>query len=423
MKMEVVIGANLGDEGKGKVVDILAARNNKAVVVRYHGGSQAAHTVQVDDKRVVMHHLSSGTLAGCKTYLAKPFIVNPIQFCKEMKAWNWKPVVLVHPKCRVTTPFDMLLNQAVEYQRMLSRHGSCGMGINETVQRDKKLPLEVSDFMDMNHVRDVLDVIKKVWVPKQMYRYNITSDNPLYSTLMNPDRVLERYMEDVLMFQKHTIIAGYRILKYRDIILEGSQGLMLDEEHEWFPHVTHSKVGLHHALNIADILGIREMDVHYVTRSYITRHGVGPLPTENPSLSLEISDKTNIPNEWQGALRCGALDVDYTKEMIIKDLGQVPSRMKVNKHLVVNCVDEASSAQSFSYVHKGIREYSTTGLIMALFDEFPDFRISVGNGPGRSSIKELQIKCGFVWRGGLYGKLQDEACSTGPACNVVQKAI
>lgn len=111
----VVIGANWGDEAKGKMVDYFASlASGPTVVVRHNGGAQAGHTVLTpDDKRHVFSHFGSGTLAGAATYLARHFVCNPLVFWKESReliALGAAPVMAADPRCFVTTPYDMLIN-------------------------------------------------------------------------------------------------------------------------------------------------------------------------------------------------------------------------------------------------------------------------------------------------------------------------
>lgn len=136
--ISVVIGANYGDEGKGLVTDFLS--NSETLVVRFNGGAQAGHTVVTPEgQRHVFHHIGSGALRGAATLLSRFFIVNPFIFLKEVKELGFEPTVSIDPRASVTTPYDMLLNQAVERKRGEERHGSCGLGINETVTRSASL--------------------------------------------------------------------------------------------------------------------------------------------------------------------------------------------------------------------------------------------------------------------------------------------
>ena len=140
--IKIVIGANFGDEGKGKLTDYYTKNADNCIVVCSNGGAQRGHTVlKSDGTRHVFHHFGSGTLNGADTYLPEDFILNPLVFreeWEELKNLGWEPYVYVHGKCMITNPLDMMANQIIEKSRGNDKHGSCGMGIYNTIQRYKK---------------------------------------------------------------------------------------------------------------------------------------------------------------------------------------------------------------------------------------------------------------------------------------------
>ena len=168
--VKIVIGANFGDEGKGLMTDYFAgeaARSyRKCLVICSNGGAQRGHTVRVHGKqnnvgaevRHVFHHFGSGSLAGADTYLPYYFILNPIVFMNEYfelldelqkhSGRREMPKVFIHPDAFVSTPFDMILNQMLEEHRGAGRHGSCGMGIWETLIRNGKSFGEMAEMND-----------------------------------------------------------------------------------------------------------------------------------------------------------------------------------------------------------------------------------------------------------------------------------
>lgn len=145
-----VIGTNFGDEGKGLMTDYFVHHflnaGKSCVVIKHNGGSQAGHTVVTPDgTRHVFGHFGSGTLQGVPTYFDRDFIVNPMTFVKEYKKLQklgHPPVCFVHPECRIQLPVDILINQVAEAFRGENKHGSCGMGIWETVVRSQYFNLD-----------------------------------------------------------------------------------------------------------------------------------------------------------------------------------------------------------------------------------------------------------------------------------------
>ena len=326
MRASVVIGSNFGDEGKGITTDYIASTGKKSLVVRFNGGAQAGHTVELaDGRRHVFSHFGSGTMTGAHTFLSKHFIVNPSFFLKEREALvklGFYPDVLVDNRAFVTTPFDILINRALEEQRGTARHGSVGLGINETVTRslaeDGQFKITPDDLRKgRNHLADRLYDIE------ENYIYDRLEALGLHIVLDPPDELITQWIDDASSFcDKVTFVEKVSELShfmYDCIVFEGAQGLLLDEDHEYFPHVTRSKTGIHNAMQVAREMGfISGLDVHYVTRPYMTRHGAGPFPTYVEGMKL--TDETNVPNDWQETMKFGKLDVAAWAREVEADL-------------------------------------------------------------------------------------------------------
>lgn len=325
MKAYAVIGASFGDEGKGNLTDYLCATKHADLVVRFSGGAQAGHTVTTPDgKRHVFHHFGSGTLLGVPTFLSEYFIVNPLQFMKEhpdLQAYN--PVVYVDPRALVTTPWDMLVNQA--YERKLGRKASCGIGINETMQRTKAgYRLTVDNMLDL----ETLAAIRHKHVPKRCRELGIGSVN------MFDNDWLTIYWDAAINFKRHTKLAVRP--PGETVVFEGAQGLLLDQNSLHFPHVTHANTGKQNAVNIVTEWGGDHLELIYVTRSYLTRHGAGPLPGEEPLPSF-VKDDTNIDHEFQGVLRYAPLNTQALEWRILMDAGPL------DFSVAVTCMDQLTT--------------------------------------------------------------------------------
>lgn len=318
MSNHIVVGANFGDEGKGLVTDHLSSKLADNIVVRFNGGAQAAHTVELSDgRRHVFHHIGSGTLRGCPTLLSEHFIVNPLVFNREFIAVPEDNVkVFAHRRALLTTPYDWLLNQRIESARGEEQHGTTGMGINETVTRvhsSEVVDTRLEHIYDIDNLRWRLKLIRDIYVPKRAKELGIDPEYILNFSI-------DDYIEDCkLMSQLIVTVGNYNILKsFKNIVFEGAQGLLLDEYHYYFPHVTRSRTGIINATDILKSIGEKRADVHYVTRSYLTRHGNGPLPFEGEVEAKE--DITNRPNKHQHELRFAPLNLKLLKESITNDL-------------------------------------------------------------------------------------------------------
>lgn len=333
----VVIGAAYGDEGKGLITDFESRRLGAETVCRFNGGAQAGHTVETKaGLRHVFGHLGAGTFAGADTYLSSKFIVNPLVLKKEYTSMSFNgryPLITAHPNARVTTLFDMALNALVELKRGNSRNGSCGLGINETVTRHEKFSLTISDIVYFKGaaLEAKLADIRNNWVPFRLQQLdvihrissnfnpnNLDIPEPYKSILFNTD--LSKMAKD-LCSAGELFNLNSNLIKTVEVF-EGAQGLMLDEFLGDFPHVTRSITGLPYALLAAQELGVKSIRPIYVTRTYTSRHGAGPLTGSGVETGCNIVDKTNVENEWQGAIRFAPLNLKELSYFIKQDIAR-----------------------------------------------------------------------------------------------------
>lgn len=347
-RAEVVIGAGFGDEGKGLVTDFLAAGYGmEAIVVRFNGGAQAGHSVErPDGRRHVFSHFASGCFAGSATYLSRFFVCNPLLFLREkpkLNALGLAPVVYADPDCLVTTPYDMMINQIVEEARKGKRHGSCGLGFGETIERNNHpaFAFTFSDLRDRTALKNKLIAIRVQWVFNRLRALGIGNVSDEWRSRIKSDDILNCYLVSAEQFLDYVTPAAVDLLlRNRPVIFEGAQGLLLDQDNAWFPHVTRSYTGLKNVMVLAREAGFEKLDVTYVTRAYAARHGAGPMPHElkMPPYS-RIEDKTNLSNLYQGGLRFGWLDLDLLARSIVNDRLEKVAGIDVGHRLAVTCLD------------------------------------------------------------------------------------
>lgn len=342
-----VIGANYGDEGKGLVSSYFSSRfADDCTVVRFNGGAQAGHTVVTPDgRRHVFSHFGAGSFSGCPTYLSQFFVVNPRLFIKELReleGLSVYPKVSIDPRAFVTTPIDVLVNQAIEMKRGKNRHGSCGVGINETVTRclrSSQFATQAKEFMNPAVLKDKLMILFDKWLPLRLEELAVRLDGTPFSPgLLNAEAIVSTFIDDCEVLLDYAEIS-FSLPKSRFVLFEGAQGLMLDENRlDQFPHVTRSKTGLENVAMLCRKFGIEYLEVNYVTRTYLTRHGAGPLPGE---CSWRFADATNVPNPFQGNLRHAPLNVEDLKYSIDLDLRRGKYLFPhLRAGLVVTCVDQ-----------------------------------------------------------------------------------
>jgi adenylosuccinate synthase len=396
--MDVVIGAAFGDEGKGLITDYIASRYGRdAIVVRFNGGAQAGHTVETQDsQRHVFRHVGSGALAGAATFLSRYFVTNPILFLEEMEQLQQKgskPKVYVDPACLVTTPYDMIINQIAEDFRGQQRHGSCGVGFAETIERNQhaQYSLTVADLEDIDKITSTLQAIRKHWVPHRLQALNISSVVGQWQNFIDSNDIFEFYLQNIKSFLELVTVTCIDLTNCsHPIIFEGAQGLMLDQDQGWFPHVTRSHTGLKNVINLIDNKNDAKLNVIYVTRSYLTRHGAGPLPHELPAQPYkQVVDKTNITNTYQGSLRYAWFNITLLNKFIQTDLSAVPSSVQVDHQLAVTCLDQVDNEITFVKNDKICHAPHATFLEM-LTQETNVSKVHCSYGPTRTSIKLMK---------------------------------
>lgn len=344
----VVAGLGFGDEGKGSVVDWLARQHTTATVIRYNGGSQAAHHVVTADGRThCFSQFGAGTLIpGVMTFLSRFTIVDPLALVAEERALRRIGVtdgyarMSLDPQCVIVTPFHRLMNQMRELSRGHDRHGSCGLGIGEA-RLDSEQPLlpsvRVVDALDRKRLRDRLQLL---WLSELDRAEQLVDAHPdklalreRLCDLRRSDRV------DGLTDAYHGFVreSGVAVTDAptldapeRTLIFEGAQGVLLDREHGFWPYVTPSDTTFAHAHTLIDELGgARRVERIGVLRAYATRHGAGPLPTEDEQLSAWRPDEHNGTHRWQGRFRLGWFDAPLAR-YAIRTIGGVDRLVVTN---------------------------------------------------------------------------------------------
>lgn len=320
MRTIAVIGKNFGDEGKGFTCSRLASSLKNALIIKHNGGGQAGHTVEDPEGkwRFIHHQIGAGAEYHVPTLFADSFMPDLFQLGKEIKdfteLFGFQPILNSEKNARITTIDDVLLNMGAELARGKNRHGSCGMGIEECVQRNAAgygITVEELAGWTKQDLLDRLKQIRKEYTERRAKILGIYPSNPYYEMLYN-EIVLKNFVEEVKKnVNLLTLVDADRkwleeIKHFQHLIFETGQGLLLDQDYEAYaPHLTSSKTGIHNPAVFLEKRGLFLDEAIYVTRPYVTRHGNGPLPCEvEPSELPGVGeDLTNQPNEWQGTLR------------------------------------------------------------------------------------------------------------------------
>lgn len=347
MRVLAVIGKNFGDEGKGMAVDYFSLHGGKTLVVRHNGGAQSGHTVvrkTPDNKRFVFHELSSGSCRGADTLWIDSFYPDIYKLGEEIshfqEEFGFCPDIYGMENVCITTPDDVLLNMALESSRGSSRHGSCGMGINECDLRTKAgfgLKLGQIRVMDAEALYHAMWHIRKEYTAKrlQMIAGTLNQEADGYVQLLSNNNVLVNAAYEMISNMKYVKLLTEADLQKKlrstdTLIFESGQGLLLDRNHPVYaPYVTASDTGLTNPGRFLARFRLHLDEAVYVSRTYITRHGAGPLSNECPKTMLGnlLEDRTNEPNDWQGTMRYARHE---SEEAFVEE---------VQKDIACNCSD------------------------------------------------------------------------------------
>lgn len=354
--VKFVIGANYGDEGKGLVSANLAAKaqqdGKKCLTILYNGGSQRGHTVEFGNFRHVYHHFAAGSEFGSDTYFHQDFLVNPMTYVQE---YNGIYECYIDARCRIVTPFDMIANQLAEQGRDV-RHGSCGMGIFETITRyndgdGRILTRKVGDLCNLinDSLYDYITDVQRYYEYRKGIRFDSIPG-------LDVEGLKRHWVDDFnAMINDVSIVYDWSVKsllnRYDVIIFEGGQGLALDMDNMVdFPHLTPSNTGCKKMIPfIVGTLGENTpVELYYVTRSYLTRHGNGPMPDGYLDYSMIEQDMTNHPNPWQGTLRLAGFTSKSIADMmgrIYKDKSETYDMDNVVCNLVVTHTNEIAEIE------------------------------------------------------------------------------
>lgn len=370
----LTVDLGFGDAGKGTIVDFLARNYDAHTVVRYNGGAQAGHRVVTSDippREHVFSQFGSGTLAGAATHLSQHMLIDPLAM--EAEAEHLQTLGIADPFERTTideralivTPFQRAANRLRELARGDQRHGSCGMGIGETMADY----LHYGDrVLFAKHLRDPTTLRARLEWLRTLNQAKVAALRPALpqteqvdheqAILTDPDGlewVLDAY--HAFATRARIVPGNYlpRILQRPGtVIFEGAQGVLLDEWYGFHPHTTWSTTTLAHADRLLAGAGYVGRVIRIgITRAYATRHGAGPFVTEDATLTRALPDACNGTNDWQQGFRVGWLDLvmlryalevvgplDYLALTCLDRLAALPTAQICRRYQYDSCIVE-----------------------------------------------------------------------------------
>ncbi|WBL26996.1 adenylosuccinate synthetase [Zunongwangia sp. HGR-M22] len=373
-KCSIVIDLGFGDAGKGITTDFLASQQpEESLVVRFSGGHQVGHTVATENLEHTFSNFGSGTFQGVPTYYSEHTTLFPPAILQEgnyLKAYH--PKLYLHPLAMVTTVYDIAYNRALEKQQ---GHGSCGLGFGATIARHRE---EV--FFYANDLQFKWVIEQRLQSIQKYYQNKIAQQSKAVQEYYTNE--LKQYEEAFFVETCLTMHSFYTIAKLADLassfqhfIFEGSQGILLDTQHGFYPHTTWSYTSSKNAIQlIANELNDAQINIYYVTRCYQTRHGNGPMSNTPEVTLINNENEANVTNEFQGEFRTKTLDPNLLNYALSCD--QIHHQnLAITKNLMITCLDQ-------------LPDFSVENLLQKIPISFS--KIYASYGPSRQTIKLIK---------------------------------
>lgn len=312
MAIRVVVGAQWGDEGKGKIVDLLS--KNVDYVVRYQGGANAGHTLKFDDTKIVLHLIPSGIFNGDATcIIGNGVVIDPLALLEEIENVQQMGVsldgkLLISSAAHIILPYHQLLDQLKEKRRGEDAIGTTGRGIGPAyVSKISRVGIRAVDLYHpetlkkkvYSNLEDINEALEHI------YKEDALDAEEIITELLKAADKLRPYIAQTSTTLHEAIARG------RDILMEGAQGSLLDIDHGTYPYVTSSSPTAGGACTGSGVPPSAIDHVMGISKAYCTRVGNGPFPTE---LTGEVGEKIREAGQEFGATtgrprRCGWIDL------------------------------------------------------------------------------------------------------------------
>jgi adenylosuccinate synthase len=375
----VVVGAQWGDEGKGKIVDVLS--ENFSVVARYAGGHNAGHTVIINGKKFILQLVPCGVLrAGCRSVIGNGVVLDPLAFLKEVGALRDAGVkvdgnIFVSNRAHVILPYHRMIELAAENAPGRVKIGTTSRGIGPAYE-DKmgRRGLRVADLLDLQLLKKHIEnaVHEKNMIAHALFNTEPLDADKMYGEYAQAAGKIAPFVCDTAVLLNQALASG------ESILFEGAQGTMLDIDHGTYPFVTSSSATSGGAVIGSGVAPTAIDSVVGITKAYCTRVGEGPFPSEEKGAAGENLRKRG--NEY-GAVtgrprRTGWLDLPLlrysgmingtswlvvTKLDVLDDLAEIPVCVgyKIDGKTVSDVPAEACGYEKIECIYRKLPGWQT----------------------------------------------------------------
>ena len=384
MANTVIIGAQWGDEGKGKIVDMLSAESQ--VIVRFQGGNNAGHTIKVGDEETILHLVPSGILhPGALCLIGNGVVLDPEVFLQELdelasRGIDVSPARLgVSKKAHLILPYHKSLDKAREAKRAGHKIGTTGRGIGPCYEdKAARVGLRAADLADPELVRAKVRhaLLEKNILLRELYKFEPLDAEAVSDELLALAPRLLPYVQDTDARLHAAMQAG------EDVLFEGAQGIHLDIDHGTYPFVTSSNTVAGNAAAGSGVAPSALDRVVGVIKAYTTRVGSGPFPTE---LLDDAGSYLRTNGHEFGATtgrprRCGWFDAVVARESVrlngITDLALTKLDVLQNLPVLKICVAYELDGKTLEYLPQ---EEGALARVTPIYEEMPGFEEDISD--------------------------------------------
>ncbi len=281
MSVKIIVGAQWGDEGKGKIVDLLSEQVD--IVARYQGGANAGHTIVIDGEQYILHLVPSGILhENTICVIGNGVVIDPLALLEEIEFLKSKGISVdgrlwISHRAHLIMPYHQLLDQAKESKDADHKIGTTGRGIGPAyVDKVNRMGIRIVDLLDRDTLKNKLrtNIKEKNEILKKIYEEKEIDVDEIINEYLEFDNKIDPYIKEVSTFLNESLKDG------KQILLEGAQGTLLDIDFGTYPYVTSSNPTSGGACAGVGIGPTKIESVLGVIKAYTTRVGMGPFPTE-----------------------------------------------------------------------------------------------------------------------------------------------
>ncbi len=279
MSTTVLVGSQWGDEGKGKIVDILSEKYD--IVTRYQGGANAGHTVEIGDKKFILHLIPSGILRDKVTcVIGNGVVIDPTALLDEINLLEKNNIkvggrLFISHNAHLIMPYHKLLDSINESGE--NKIGTTGRGIGPCyIDKYARKGIKIVDLLNRKVLEEKIreNIKEKNNLLKKVYGHDELDVEEIIKQYVEFDKIIDKYIKDIPSYLNNAIAEG------KSILLEGAQGALLDVDHGTYPYVTSSSPTSGGACTGTGIPPTKIDNVIGIVKAYTTRVGFGPFPTE-----------------------------------------------------------------------------------------------------------------------------------------------